>query len=242
MKNYNPKILLIYNQEKEALEIDNYLKNCNFRHVFGTNDVPTAVKFCETNKVDVILSNLEMNNYCVVKRLLEKRALTGIPIVFYSFKEEDFKKYSRTKELSSSEQVKVLFNPSQGGDLNNSIVRLYQLKMANKFTNYIFAKSKLGELEKISFSDIKFLQSDVAHCKIHTKWGVYKTCGSLAKLHSNLNNNFIKVHEKYIVNVAHVSNFSSTKVIIDGIVIPASRTNHAKLKTKFEYRKMIKVV
>lgn len=234
MKNYNPRILLIYNKERDATEIDNYLKKFNFRNIVGTDDVLTAVKFCEINKVDIILSNLEMNNYCVVKRLLEKRVLTGIPLIFYTFKADDFKKYSPMRELTDNDHVRVLFDPTVDTAFYNSIIKLYQLKISDKFRNCLFAKSKLGQLEKINFADIKFVESDVAHCKIHTKWGVYKTSGSLANLLKNLNKSFVKVHEKYIVNITHISNFSSSEVVIDGIRIPSSKINQTSVKAKLQ--------
>ena len=85
-------------------------------------------------------------------------------------------------------------------------------------------------------SDILWVQSDDKYIEIFTKDAKYVERSSIkAFLNSNKSPKLVRVHKSFVVNITHVSKFSSRYVVVNDQNIPVSRTY--KDKTEISYFK-----
>lgn len=234
MNQIGPRILLIFNSELEATKIETSLKTFSLNNLHGTDHVMTAVKHCTENNVDIIIANLCVNNELIAERLLSKKALLGIPIIFFTSNLQLYETFNNSKLLKENKHIAVVPDPINNNNLFNLINRLYRLKIAKKTKDYFIAKKYLGQKEKVYYKDITYIESEISHCKLHTKWAIYKITGNLTKLLSELESDFLKIHEKYAVNTKFVNEYSKQYVKIENLKLPIRKVYNQQAKAKFD--------
>jgi hypothetical protein len=237
MNQLEPKILLIYDSEFEARIIDNYLKKLNLCDVSGTNHLMTGVSFCTKNKVDIIIANLSLNNQLIAERLLSKKVLLGIPMIFYTKDKKLYTDFKSSNLLNENPQIDILLNPITSNKLNVLIDKLFKLKLEKKTKKYFFAKKQLGIVEKVFYQEITYIESEVSYCKLHTNYGTYRISTSMPKLLQDLGSEFIKIHEKYAVNSKKVIEFSVEKIKMENLILPIGKIFYKQAKLQFDTKK-----
>lgn len=96
----------------------------------------------------------------------------------------------------------------------------------------------IGKIELVSQEDVLFFEADNNYCIIHLINGGYKVVSTCMKqfLLSFSSNQFLKIHRKFIVNVAHVVDVdisNSTLLLVSGRRIKISRANRKIVKNWF---------
>jgi DNA-binding LytR/AlgR family response regulator len=118
------------------------------------------------------------------------------------------------EELYSSIEIALHNFSTKSGDLvdENLIIK-----------EAIFIKNK-GFFTKVSFNDILYLKSDHVYVEIilHNQQK-YVVRTSLNDILSKLNNNFIRVHRGFVINVAYLSQINSNSVKIIEEEIPIGK-------------------
>lgn len=89
---------------------------------------------------------------------------------------------------------------------------------------YIILKES-GGLCKIEMDSILFVSVQDKHCQVITRQFICKANHPLNEIMGMLSGeNFIQVHRSFVVNMNYVSGLSRSKITIDDVTIPVSRT------------------
>lgn len=82
--------------------------------------------------------------------------------------------------------------------------------------------NKQGELIKINFGEILYLESLQNYVKLYTEKHTHITYLTLKEFEFKLNrNNFLKVHKSYVVNLDHIAGLMNNELMMgNGIAIP----------------------
>ena len=87
----------------------------------------------------------------------------------------------------------------------------------------IFVKNNF-RFEKVSFSDINWLEADNNYARIVTADKKYLLTLTLGALHDKLQDpTFLRVHRSYAINMEKVEAFEGNHLFVDGTQIPISR-------------------
>lgn len=87
---------------------------------------------------------------------------------------------------------------------------------------------------KINTSDIRWLKSENVYVELKTNGKIHLLRNSLDKLLVELNDeNIIRVHRSYAVNLLHIQAVSSQQIIIGNEKIPLSRKSHSSFMDRY---------
>lgn len=92
-----------------------------------------------------------------------------------------------------------------------------------------------GEQITIALSDILYLESQQHTVLVRTQCKEYRCYKSLTALEEELSNKgFLRIHNSYLVNMAHLTKYSSTEAVLsDGTTLRVSARNYAGKKQEF---------
>lgn len=100
-------------------------------------------------------------------------------------------------------------------------------KVAEQAPTYFFVRAD-GELRKIAFDQVIYIESLTDYVRIHTVQGNHVVHSSIKSMEEQMpEKDFLKVHRSYIVNLQHVVKIDEGLIICQGTdtVIPVSRAN-----------------
>ena len=116
--------------------------------------------------------------------------------------------------------------------------KIYALmdRAIEKFTieeAYLLIKAE-QTLQRIPVSSIMYTESFAHYITITTKSGTYQVRENAGVLAEKLNQDFVRPHRSYLVNLRYVHSISKTEMLLDdGTVIPLSRYNYQKVNQAF---------
>ncbi|MFC3813258.1 LytTR family transcriptional regulator DNA-binding domain-containing protein [Lacihabitans lacunae] len=160
-----------------------------------------------------------------------KKSLVDMPIVFFTYNLEEYTAFDKSDSLFYNKQVAFLFRPCSNRNLFTTIKLFYKTK--NELLDHVYIKNYVQKTEKVFYSDILFVEAGITSCKVYTRFGVYHASGSLPSFSKKLNKQFIKVHDKYMINQAQITSFNGTHILIENFKIPIQRVNSQNLKKIF---------
>lgn len=133
--------------------------------------------------------------------------------------------------LKSSNLSGFLMKPIKLDSLKRNLEKV--LKMQNEDTGNLVVKHK-GTVQVIPFQDILYLESRLHKAKIITESKIIECGERLDQLGENLNEQFLRCHQSYIVNMNQIQELQRKEIILkNGVVIPISKKRYMDTKTKF---------
>lgn len=229
----------IIDDEPLAIDvIESYLEKIGGIEIVAKCTNPLeAITLLNKNNVDLVFLDIEMPNLSGIDLV---KSVTNIPqFIFttaypqyalegfnlnatdYLVKPIPFHRFitavSRAKEKFQLENT-TNCNVSSAGPIN--------IKEEDKF---IFVKSEYENI-KIDIDNIKYIQGLKDYLKIYdTKSNkAIITLSSFKDILSKLpENQFIRIHRSFVVNITHIRALQKTKVVIDDIRIPIGETYKA---------------
>ncbi len=97
---------------------------------------------------------------------------------------------------------------------------------------YFLIEQKSRSL-KIPLKDIVYFRSDRKKVSAVTNGRTYEFYGKLADIESELPEYFIRIHNRYLVNLRHVTDLDASSCICGGEELPVSRPNRHSLAAAF---------
>ena len=221
------KILVVEDEIIIADSICNAINELGYHALEPAINFTEAIETIESERPDIAILDIHLSGkksgIDLAKRIRESY---HFPFIFLTSNSDSFtinqakevkppayliKPFSK-EELYSSIEIALHNFSAKSGDLmdENLIIK-----------EAIFIKNK-GFFTKVSFSDILYLKSDHVYVEIllyNQQKYVVRT--SLNDILSKLNNNFIRVHRGFVINVAYLSqiNNNSVKIIDEEIPI-----------------------
>ncbi|MCC6690948.1 MAG: LytTR family transcriptional regulator DNA-binding domain-containing protein, partial [Bacteroidia bacterium] len=93
----------------------------------------------------------------------------------------------------------------------------------------VFVKSN-KRFNKISTSEINFIQAEGSYSRIFTKTGEYIVSYNLSQFQNEIDNRyFMRVHRSYVINLKNIEGFDLDSVFVSGKAIPVSKQYQAEL-------------
>jgi two-component system LytT family response regulator len=126
-----------------------------------------------------------------------------------------------------------LLKPVDPTELLNCVAKCFRLKN-KKSKTYLNIKNN-GVSTPIEQKSILFIEADGPYCKIHLHNNqIFISAQTLKSISEKLNNDFIRVHKSYIVNLAHITGYTQKEVIMEnGQKINVSRVGLCELQKYF---------
>lgn len=88
--------------------------------------------------------------------------------------------------------------------------------------NAIFIKDR-NKYKKIEMKDILWIKADGNYLEVHAQNGIHLIRATLSNFTDKLNNNFIRTHKSYIVNVDYITKVEGNRIALNTEKIPVSR-------------------
>jgi DNA-binding LytR/AlgR family response regulator len=86
-----------------------------------------------------------------------------------------------------------------------------------------------GKTHKVHLKEIRYIESDGDYLKFHTKEKKIMIRGSLVSWEKMLPEQFIRIHNSYIISIKEVKSFTTYSVELGGIELPISRGYREKV-------------
>ncbi len=222
---------IIVDDEPLAIEIlKKYSDTIDYLEILGTFTNPLeAIRFISKEAIDLIFLDIEMpmiNGVDLVESLKTKPNIiftTAFPqyavdgfnldAVDYLLKPISYKRFLKA--------INKIFNGvNQKEEINDNPV--FVNNSENKF---IFVKSDYENI-KVTIQDIKYIEGLKDYLKIHLSTN--KSILTLSNFSSIIekidNQDFIRVHNSYVVNLNYIKSIQKNRILIDTIRIPISET------------------
>lgn len=97
---------------------------------------------------------------------------------------------------------------------------------------YFVVQKKDGDI-RLPLSSIKYFASERRIIHVFTIDASYTFYGRLNELSSQLNTTFVRIHNRYLVNLKYLQSIQSNTVLVDGEELPVSRSCKADLEIAF---------
>jgi len=222
---------IIVDDEPLAIEIlKKYSDTIDYLEILGTFTNPLeAIRFISKETIDLVFLDIEMpmiNGVDLVESLKTKPNIiftTAFPqyavdgfnldAVDYLLKPISYKRFLKA--------INKIFNGvNQKEEINDNPV--FVNNSENKF---IFVKSDYENI-KVTIQDIKYIEGLKDYLKIHLSTN--KSILTLSNFSSIIekidNQDFIRVHNSYVVNLNYIKSIQKNRILIDTIRIPISET------------------
>jgi DNA-binding LytR/AlgR family response regulator len=183
-----------------------------------------ALAFLKNNEVDIIFLDVEMpgiNGFQLLDQLVYMPR-----IVLTSSKTE----YAYTAfEYNVTAYLKKPIQYNRFIDSINKIRESLNNNTAEHNPEDIFIKSD-GKFVRLSYEDILFIESVGDYVKYVTTAKKYITHSTLRAIEEKMDKRFfLKVHRSYIVNIRKIKDIQDHTLVIEGSVIPISKTHKAEV-------------
>jgi DNA-binding LytR/AlgR family response regulator len=220
------KCIIIEDEKLAAEKLSGFIEKITVLELVSTfNDGISAINFLKSNTVDLIFLDIEMKDFngiqflktlqvkpaVIITSAYEKYAIAG-----YEFSVVDYllKPYTLERFLQSVDKAINLKELKEKA-------KNYEL-IASQSNEYIFIKSE-NRIEKIELDDILFIEGMKDYLRIHTKSRKVMTLQSFSGLLQYLpENNFIRVHNSYLVSINKIENIERNRIKIGDTLIPIS--------------------
>jgi DNA-binding LytR/AlgR family response regulator len=193
------------------------------------SNAPDAMVFLQTNVIQVIFLDVEMpglNGFQMLDKLsympkvIMTTSNTDYAFTAFEYKVADFlkKPIDYKRFIAALDKVESLIKYEEANNSKPSLV----LKIN-------------GTLLRLYHDDILYIESMGDYVKYVTTEGTHITHSTMRTTEEALaDNEFIKVHRSYIVNVKKIAAIAENSITIQGASIPVSKTNKAALLKKFQ--------
>lgn len=206
----------------------------NLELVGSFEDAEKALDFLNNNEVDIIFLDVEMPNVSGFQ-LLDQ--MTYMPKVILTTGKVDYAFDAFEYGVVDYLKKPITFKRFQEAiEKINFQARIDSVENNNKNPDVkmeeIFIKSD-GKLTRISFQDILYIESIGDYVKYITANKNYIALSTLKAVEKKMvGNGFMKVHRSYIVNLHKIKDIKDNTLVIEGKVIPISRSYQSDVKDR----------
>lgn len=232
--------LIVDDDEQIRLLVENLIKDSDFLYL--VKSCGTAIEASNVllkEKIDLIfldvlmpgmsgmefLKTLEGNKPQIIMITSNKEFASDA----YDFDVSDF----IVKPISQSRFLKAVSKAKKIHDTFNNINNK-NLNLSKKSNDSVFVKSNFA-LIKLNAQDIYMVEALVDYVAVHTNTEKYVIHSTMKEIINKLpENDFIRVHNSYIVRVDKISSIEGNHLIVNKKVIPISRSKQKDLMNRLK--------
>ncbi len=223
------KVVIVDDEPLSRSFLEKYCQKVSGLEVVSMfEDAATALAYLNKNEIDILFLDVEMPELSGFE-LLDQ--LLYLPKVILTTSKTDY-----AFNAFQYGVVDYLKKPIPFSRFSEAITKI--LESLNKNTEphiatktveaavaeEIFIKSE-GKLTRLNFHEILYIESLGDYVKYFTSTKNYLTLSTLKSVEQKMcSNNFMKVHRSYIVNLQKIKDIQDNSLLIEGKVIPISKT------------------
>ncbi len=185
-----------------------------------------ALNSIRKNKVDLILLDIEMP---IVSGFDLLESLEEPPMIILISNKADYALKAFDYDIIDYLQKpveKVRFNTA----IDRALTKHNNLTSQKDEEDFVYVNVNLQK-KKVCLSSIKWIQAFGDYIKLVTNEGDFLVLSTMkAFLNRMPDNQFVRIHKSFIVNVNKVDNWSANKVEVDGTKLPMSRSRKDELE------------
>lgn len=203
-------------------------------------DIITLQAYIKTHAVDLLFMDIDLGNETdgmhFIKEMRQETLAEGnghnsLPlIVFVTALAE------RMPEAFSVRAFWYLVKPLKSNILKEVLFQAQtEVETQRKIDSTCKLELKInGNINLVSLSDILYIESIGRKIRVVTGSGEYESYAKIGELEERLPESFFKIHRSYIVNLQHISNYSSSAVEMSGgVSIPISKYKYKEFVNTF---------
>lgn len=201
-------------------QIDNYIKDYSCRICLCTSWMRFLMEIEEgrlEEQPEIFVINIEEDAEKRIALAKELRTYSSnAAIIFISQSTEYF------EAAFEAEPVYIMLKPLKPEVLENALSKALK-KVAEVRKPYLILKGK--NLRRIFLEDIYYIESEARKLKLHCVHGMIEQYGRLDEIEESIQNDFVRCHKSYLVNMRYVSSMDGKEVkLLNGKTIPISRS------------------
>ncbi len=226
------KVLLVENDPIFVVKLQIMLKELGVGETVTLSYAEEANLVIKNFKPTLIISDILLDGKKTGIDVAELAIQEDIPIILITML-KDARVYSDAMDLGNG-KVSYLIKPFHQYTLKSVIELLICNKQLSDSTEKaLFIRGHHNEKLRLSYNDIVWIEVDRNYSTIHTKSSKYSLKKSLLNLIEDLKDDrFIRVHNRYAVNIHYVKSISLNSVRTSIEELPLGRLYKKNLKTQ----------
>lgn len=210
---------------KNILSIHLDLKGIDYK-IYEFNSGENLLDSITEEDYDIIFSDIEMANIDGIETAKNIRLHNKKSIIIFVTAYPDF--VFQGYEVKAFNYILKPYKPEKIGQVLDSA--LDELDHIQDKFYIVESKSKS---EKINLSNTYYFTSDKRKVKAVTFTGDVDFYDKLDDLEGNLPSFFVRIHQRYLININFVSSVESNNLIINGENLPVSRGRYNSFMVEF---------
>jgi DNA-binding LytR/AlgR family response regulator len=229
--------------EPYALKIiEDYVSRIPFLNLKATfNNALEPLKYLKENCIDVIFLDIQMSGLTGVQflKVLHKQPMVIFTTAYDSYALQGFELDVVDYLLKPIEFERFLIAVEKANNRLNGKEHK-EVTSTSLYTNtYFFVKTGF-KIQKVIFSEIKYIEGQGDYLKIVTAKEKIMTLQTYKDLERVLpKTKFIRVHKSYMVGIDHVKSIQKSRIYIDDTIIPISETYKTVFNTFLKHQGLI---
>jgi two-component system, LytTR family, response regulator LytT len=182
----------------------------------------TALNYLQKNEIDILFLDVEMpitNGFQLLDQLLYMpKVILTTSKTDYAYNAFEYKVVDYLKKpFTYNRFVEAVSKTTEATSTSSSAKQ-------DVAKDDIYIKSD-GKFTRLHFAEILYIESVGDYVKYFTATKNYLTLTTLKAVEEKIaSTNFMKVHRSYIVNLSKIKDIQDNTLVIDGKVIPISKT------------------
>jgi DNA-binding LytR/AlgR family response regulator len=198
-----------------------------FRLIGIYDDLEAFENMLKTGNVDIILTEIYLNDKLVGLELSKNTTYFHLPMVLMTSSQNPAL-YLKTQRIRNLQYlVKPFHTITLLSALESSLEQQNISSIMNRSLKpFLILSGKQGQKEKVWLHEVLYVEIENNYATIHTAIKKYVLRKTLTKiLKEDLSDNFVRVHNKYLINKTLVSKLEYHQVILtNNVKIPIGRS------------------
>ena len=186
----------------------------------------SLVRALNDSVFDIIFLDIEMKDLDGVATAREIRKRTSAPEIIFVTSYPDF-----VFQGYEVQALNYILKPYQKEKII-SVLHTALERLGRDSEKYYMVESR-GQTLRLPLSRIKYFFSDRRSVNAVTAEETHTFCGKLSELETELPENFVRIHNRYLVNLKYVQSIQGNSVQMAGEELPVSRSCKQDLAIAF---------
>lgn len=219
------EVLLVEDDDLHMEILKSKLKNLGFNQIKCAGSYKEAAEYLEGYVPDLVIIDYYLDKNQTGTDLINEYLLNkSVPVIFIS----SFYSADVFKNIIDLAPMDFIPKNISEFDLEKSItlaiIKRKELIQNSKLKDYIFVKST-KEIKKLAVNDIEYITVDGKYLILYSNTKKFLIRSTLNDFAKKLPENFIKVHQAYIINLKYLESIlvDESTVKLETAIIPFSR-------------------
>lgn len=230
------RCIIVDDEEGAHLVLEHYFKDMKTLSLCGAfYNAPEAMDYLYHNQIDLIFLDINMPGLTGLEML---EAMSNSPYVVLTTAYTEF-----ALEGYKYQVIDYLVKPFEFSKFIAAIDKVWNRKRnlqalaiaVPTYTDHLYLKVE-GDIIKIKFEEIVYVQSWGNYIKVHTKDEIFLSPVTTTEIEEKLDQQvFMRIHKSYIVSLNRIEKISGAQVYLDNnTILPIGNTFKRKVQEHFK--------